>query len=197
MPDAIKLPPKTARPGGRTARVSAQIHEAALDLLAEQGFGALSLQALAGRAGVNRSTLYRRWPGRAQLVLEAILARLGGEVALADTGSLHGDLTALLRGIAAFLQSRLGRALLEAATAAEFGAELAAERQAIWRRRLADVMPLFDRALARGEIPSSADSEALLGMAAGALHFRLIVAGEPLDEAWIGRIAGLVTKAAH
>jgi len=177
---------RSRRPGGRTAATQRRIVDATLALLVEGGLAACTFQAVAARAGVARATLYRRWPGRAALVGDALAARLEGAVAAPDTGSFAGDLAALLESIAAFLQSPLGRAAL--AAAAEATPEDAAGRARLWQRRLASVAPIFERAAARGELAGDCDREALLAPAVGALYFRLLVVAAPLDRDWIDRV---------
>lgn len=174
------------RPGGRTAETGRRIFDAALSLLVDGGLAACTFQAVAERAGVARATLYRRWPDRASLVADALAERLGNAIAVPDTGSLAGDLLALLSGLAAFLESPLGRAAIIAA--AESGAEAGSARSNLWSHRLAAVGPLLDRAVARGEIDAGADREALLACAVGALYFRTLIQAAPLDEDWLERI---------
>lgn len=182
------------RPGGRTAETTARIFDATLDLLMQGGTAACGFQAVAERAEVARATLYRRWPTRAALVADALAERLGSVIAVPDAGSFAADLRGLLGNLAAFLQTPLGRAAI--AAAAELEPDLAAERAGFWPARHAAVAPLFDRAVARGELPAQADREALLAGAAGALYFRLLVAAEPLDDAWLDRIVRLIAPAA-
>ena len=82
------------RPGGRSARVRAAVLRATLDELAAVGYGNLSFESVAHRAGVHKTTLYRHWPGREALVREALLARSEVTVPIPDTGSLGADLIA-------------------------------------------------------------------------------------------------------
>src|SRR6266511_5046821 len=85
-------PTPARRPGGRSARVRSDAIAATLAELAERGYAALSLESIARRAGVHKTTLYRRWGTREELVLEAMLARAGEHISVPDTGSLRGDL---------------------------------------------------------------------------------------------------------
>lgn len=163
-------------------------------LLVQGGLGACAMQDVAAAAKVDRSTLYRRWPSRAALVLEAIGAQVESEIPLPDTGSLIGDLGQALGGLAAFLNSPVGWAALGAAIEGEGDPEAVALKTAWWRRRRAAIEPLFRRAMARGEIDPGLDWEALLASLAGTLYFRRIVAGEPIDRAWIARILAAVIE---
>ena len=78
---------RARRPGGRSARVRADVIAATLAELGERGYAALSLDSVARRAGVHKTTLYRRWGTREELVLEAMLERAGEHISVPDTGS--------------------------------------------------------------------------------------------------------------
>jgi len=185
------------RPGGRTAAVGGRVGGAALALLAEGGFHACTFQAVAARAGVNRSTLYRRWRTEAALVLDAIATGVDAEIVVADTGSLAGDLRAALTRLAAFLDSSVGRASVSAALHLETDGATLGQRRRLWARRWETIAPIFERARDRGELAAGVDTEALLAAAAGALYFRVIVSAEPLDARWVRTIAALVARAAR
>jgi AcrR family transcriptional regulator len=182
------------RPGGRTAEVSTRIFDTVIANLVRGGLADCTFQTIAAEAGVDRSTLYRRWPDRSALVLDAIAARVDADIALADTGSLAGDLSYALNQLARFLRSPVGRAALAAAM--EAPPEGAAEKfqRNLWDRRWSAIEVIFQRAVARGEISSSADSEAILGAAAGAMYFRLLVTGRPADSDWIKRVVAVIVR---
>ena len=108
-------PPRARRTGGRSARVHAAVLAAAIEVLFEDGFDALSIRGVAERAGVHESSIYRHWGTKADLVLDALLSRLGQEVPTPDTGSLRGDLLAALRAVMAFLTTPLGENLVRMA----------------------------------------------------------------------------------
>jgi len=144
---------------------------------------------------VDRSTLYRRWPSRSALVLDAIAARVDADIRLIDTGSLVGDLTHALGMLARFLRSPVGRAALGATIEApsEVGDRFQSE---LWDRRWVAISELFQRAIERKELPPSADCEAMLGAAAGAMYFRTLVTGRAVDPQWIGRVVAVVLRRA-
>lgn len=182
------------RPGGRTAATSDRVFAAALDLIASGGLQACSVQAVAEAAQVNRSTLYRRWPTRAALVLEAVAACVHQAVVIPDTGDLHQDLVTALLRLAHFLSSPVGRAAFLAAIevqADETGQSLHAE---LWRARRSALAPMFSRAVSRGELAPDVDIDVLLATTAGAVYFQLFVVGEPIDETWARSIASTVVS---
>ena len=176
---------KGRRPGGRTADTGRRVFDAALALLVEGGMTACTFQTVAQRSGVSRTTLYRRWPDRAALVLDALADRVEHDIVAPDTGSLAGDLRSLLRQVAAFLATPLGRAALVAAAESDSPEEM---RSDFWTLRMATMAPLFARARRRGELSQTDDAEAILASTVGAVYFRLLVGGRPADDDWIVRI---------
>ena len=150
--DRIRKPPKR-RPGGRSARVRAAAIEATLGELAEGGYSALSLDRVARRAGVHKTTLYRRWGTREELVLEAMLERAGEHITVPDTGSLRQDLLGLARTAAANASSPEVAAMARAvAASAPHDSTLAAANRRFWAERLALDGAIVKRAIERGEV---------------------------------------------
>lgn len=176
------------RPGGRTLEHSQRIFECVLKILSTEGYAALSFQTVAEMAEVSRSTLYRRWPTRADMVLDTIAESIFGGIKVADTGSLEGDMKATLTRMAAVLNSPAGHGALAAVAEIDRGADFAAQRRALWDRRFADFAPLFARARERKEIGKAFDAEAALAMIAGSLYYRVLVMGRDIEKAWIARV---------
>src|SRR5437763_13217921 len=108
------------RRGGRTADVTARVRRAIFDLIMEGGLEACTFAAVAQRAGVQRSTLYRRFPDRWDAIIDAVMARAAADVMPNLTGSFAGDLRSVLRKLVETLESPFGPALL--AIAAELRA---------------------------------------------------------------------------
>ena len=190
MPSDTSPAPRRTRPGGRTERHTQAIYDAVLRLLEQSGYAALTFNDVAEAAGVNRSTLYRRWSGRAELVLDAIGVSLTERIVAPDAGSLREDMRGTLRQIGAYISTPLGTAALTASIEIGAGAG-AGDRLERWRTRLSAFDVMFDRALARGEIAADLDRAAAFALAAGAVHFRLIFTGEAIDEAWVERVVAL------
>jgi len=184
-----KLPVR--RPGGRTAEVSNRIFDTVLAILVRGGLADCNFQTIAEEAAVDRSTLYRRWPSRSALVLDAIAARVDADIRLVDTGSLTGDLAHALAMLARFLRSPVGRAALGATIEAPTGVADRFQSE-LWDRRWVAINELFRRAIARKELPPTADCEAILGAAAGAMYFRTLVTGRAVDPEWIRRVVAVI-----
>ena len=103
------------RPGGRTAEVTQRVHDAIIALLIEGGVQACTFSAVADRAGVERSTLYRRFPDRWEAIIDALMARAGAEVMPQLSDNFADDLRSVLRRLRDALKSPLGPALLAVA----------------------------------------------------------------------------------
>lgn len=141
------------RPGGRTARVRAQVLDAVRAELAENGHEGLTVEGVAARAGVHRTTVYRRWRDVGGLLVDVIDAAGETDWQPPDTGSLRGDLTALNREIQESLVVRPSFAV--ALMAASFHSERAARAQTrLWADRYAQCEILVERAVERGELPA-------------------------------------------
>ncbi|MDT0269061.1 TetR/AcrR family transcriptional regulator [Streptomyces sp. DSM 44915] len=171
-------PPDTTtgrRPGGRTARVRAQVLDAVRAELAEGGHEGLTMEGVATRSGVHRATVYRRWRDVGGLLADLIDA--AGEIDWQppDTGSLRGDLTALNREIQESLVVRPSFAI--ALMAASFHSEQAARAQTrLWADRYAQCEILVERASARGELPAHhTDARRLLIAATAPLYHQLVL----------------------
>ena len=158
-------------------------------LLVEGGIDALTFQNVAERAGVSRATMYRRWPTPAHLAAEVIRTTASDAIEIVDTGTFTGDLRSIMRSIGAFLATPIGRAAviagvqIDSPEAAELGG---------WDERWVDVVPVFDRAIERGELASDVDAPTLFSALAGPLYFRVIVMRRPVDDDWIERVLATV-----
>jgi AcrR family transcriptional regulator len=154
---------------------------ATLAVVAEQGYTSLALTEVAKRAGVSTATLYRRWPSKAPLVLDA-LRTLILTIALPDTGDTQQDLTVFLTERIDTLSSPLLAQLIPALTAEaqrdRAFAEMFWSLQAPVRQQ---AYSLFDRGIARGDLPVTLDRDLALDLLLGPITFRLFVGGAPLD----------------
>jgi AcrR family transcriptional regulator len=150
------------------------------ELLAK-GFDGFAVGEVARAAGVQKTSIYRRYKTREALILEAIVETADEGIPFPDSGTLAGDLTLLLERISAFLSSPMGQAF--AAVALRRGdEELARAQSAFWESRDVRWNELLDRAAARGELPPKTDRRLLLAMLMGPLWYRLFVSRESLDK---------------
>jgi AcrR family transcriptional regulator len=174
------------RPGGRTAEVTHRVHEAIVELLIEGGVQACSMSAVADRAGIERSTLYRRFPDRWEAIIDALMARAAADV-LPDLGaSFADDLRSVLRKLRDTLNSPLGPAVLAVAVELQGGAH--DYPRAYFDQRMKQLDPMFDAAIERGELAADVDRDTLFAFAAGPVYFRTFIAGRPVDDVFIDGI---------
>ena len=168
----------------RVERTRAVVLEATAALLAEDGFERITVEAIADRSGVARSTIYRNWPTTADLLVEAF-AVLVDKQPPPDLGSLRADLEALGRELAAGLSSAAwGRALPSLISGAAHDPELARAQQAFSRERRLEIGEVFRRAADRGEIAAPTDPGEAAEAFAAAFFFRALMTGQPLDDAF-------------
>lgn len=180
------------RPGGRTAEVTNRVHDAILQLLVEGGVQACTFSAVAERAGIERSTLYRRFPDRWEAIIDALMDFAAKDV-LPDVGdSFRGDLRSILRKLRSALDSALGPAVL--AVGIELQTNSNDYPRAYFDRRMEQLDPLFDAAIARGELSPDVDREAIFSMAAGPLYFRKFIAARPLSDAFIDHVVDNICR---
>ncbi|RKT54758.1 TetR/AcrR family transcriptional regulator [Saccharothrix australiensis] len=174
--------PAARRPGGRTARVRAQVLDATVRLVARYGFAGFRYEQVAELAGVHRMTVYRNWPDREKLVAAA-LTRFGEqEVPVPDSGELRRDLVDMLLGLAAGLESTTGRALFQVVQGARENEEVRRTVEQVFQRRADLFGQRVDRAVERGELPP-VDRRLLGDLLSGPVHLR------------VGRDLGPVTRA--
>jgi AcrR family transcriptional regulator len=167
---------------GRSELARQAVLEAADDLLVERGFAALTVEGIAARAGVAKQTIYRWWPSKTAVLLDALGDDLAQELTPPDTGDLALDLRTHLRGLATFLTradaGAVYRALIgEAQHDADLARRLREGHLAAQRAR--DRLPL-ERAVARGELPAGLDLDLVVDRLVGPVHHRVLVAGAPV-----------------
>jgi AcrR family transcriptional regulator len=178
-------PPTERAPSGRDVAIC----DATLALLVEVGYDRMSMDAVAARAHASKATIYRRWPGKQELVLEAVRSRGPGLVVPEDTGSLRGDLVATytnaVHGTAAEDVELIAGVLRAMRSAPELADCV---RSQMVESKCAVSKVIVDRAIARGELAAGSDP-LLLHEVAGALWFhRILVVGAPVDDAFIAHV---------
>lgn len=174
------------RPGGRTAETSDRILAAVVELLVERGAEECTFTNVAEKAGVERSTLYRRYANRWAMISEALFAHHQIDFAIETTGDFRSDMTAHLRKIAASLDSPPGRAMVVAAAIARV--DRVPEGGRYWANRRQQLQPLIDAAVASGQIRAGIDPDELFAASDGPLFFRMLIANKPIDEPFIAGV---------
>ena len=178
-------PPRRGRP--RSEKAHQAILAAAADLLLERGLAAVSMDAIAERAGVSKATIYRWWHSKETLALDALYHEWSDVPAPADSGSLRADLLSVMLPWARLAVSRpygrvMAALLTEAASSPEFAREYHA-RFIAPRREGARV--IIRRAVARGEIPPETNVEVALDLLYGPVYHRLLHGHAPVDDEFV------------
>jgi AcrR family transcriptional regulator len=186
-----------ARPGGRTARTRAAVLDATVAELAARGYEALTVEQVATRAGVHKTTLYRRWGGKRGLVAEAVEAFAAGAVEVPDTGSVDEDLRRWARSIVAMLTARDSGAVVRALLSTGDTPETRDLRRRFYRTRSALVVPIVERAVQRGELPPGTDAAEVIKQVGAPLYYRFLVIEEPLSPAAADLAAAAALAAAR
>ena len=161
--------PAVERPGGRTARVRKRILDATVTLVAGHGVAGLRYEDVAELAGVHKTSVYRNWPDRDELISEALVQLAQDEAPLPDTGDLREDLVVFLTALATSLSTPTGRALV---TAMQTAGDRTGVRQTVRtyvERRVAVVERRIEHAVAQGELPPI-DAYFLAELLSGPVH---------------------------
>jgi AcrR family transcriptional regulator len=178
--------PLRGRPRSEKARQA--ILDATSELLLDRGLAAVSVDTVAERAGVSKATIYRWWPTKESLALDALYTEWAAtRPSPRDTGSLRGDLLSLLRPWARLASSRpYGRVIAALLTAAQTDPAFAAEyRQRVVEPRRDQARAIFRRAADRGEIAADIKVEVALDLLYGALYHRLLHGHGPLNDRFV------------
>jgi AcrR family transcriptional regulator len=191
--DVTAEAPQRGRP--RSERARQAILEAASELLLARGLSAVSMDAVAERAGVSKATIYRWWPTKETLALDALYTEwAAARPHPRDTGSLRGDLLSLLRPWARLAGSRpYGRVVAALLTEAQTDPVFAAEyRERFVEPRRQQAREIFRRAIERGEIPADTKVEVALDLLYGPLYHRLLHGHAPLNDRFVREVIDMV-----
>jgi AcrR family transcriptional regulator len=188
---AVSATDAPERPRGRPRSPIADnaIREAAVELFAERGFEGVSVEDVAARAGVSRATIYRRYPSKVDLIVEAGGCLASDDLAFPDTGDLGDDLRGLARSlIRAFKDSPVGRVMAVMVFERRRYPELDAGYRKFMSERKARTRRLLQRAVERGELPSDTDVGVMSSMLVGPIFHRLLITEEPMSEAFVDKL---------
>lgn len=184
---------------GRAADVVSRVMNATAHELGRVGYAALRIEDVAERSGVNKTTIYRRWPTKPELVVEAIKQQVTlafgsrSDRGMTDTGTLRGDLRAsLLTGIGLNpMQLGILRTVQTERSVPEIDAVTRHLRDGMQHMRIA----MVQRAIARGELPASTDPALLVDLVSAPVQ-RALLFNEPIDAAYVDRVLDVVLAGA-
>lgn len=182
------------RPGRpRDAGAYDAILDAAVEVLADQGPGKFTVDAVAARAGVGKATIYRRWPSRGALLLDTAHHRMGLQVEDIDTGSVVEDIVAALTDLGTKLRETAAGKVLPVVMAE---AQVSSEMRRILagfaadRRRLPQT--IVERGVERGELPPDTDVGLVLDVLSGTIFFRVLLTDQPVEEPQVRQVTETV-----
>ncbi|MEV1011251.1 TetR/AcrR family transcriptional regulator [Streptomyces sp. NPDC049881] len=193
MPIRSPGPPRAGRPRSEESRRA--ILAAAVSLLTEKGYAELTVEGIAQRAGCGKQTIYRWWPSKADVLMDAALTRSEMAIDVPDQGSWAADLRAFLSAtfalatrpeIGPLLRAMMGQSLTDEEFGARFRARFLPTRRDALRA-------LVERAARRGDLPPVPTPGTLLDLVFGVLWYRVIATREPLDEALVEELVTLAT----
>lgn len=177
--------------------ITAAIRNAVMNELAEVGYGRLSIEAVARRAGVGKTAIYRRWNNKLEMVLEIVSDVAGRAVPMPDTGSFAGDLELIMLIVSKALQHRIASQIIpdlmaEAARNPQIAETL---QRALRTHQTAVGDKLVGQAVARGELPGTADPELAVDLILGPLYWRLAVSRTPISDEYLAKLTEAVLAA--
>jgi AcrR family transcriptional regulator len=183
------------RPLGPHSRTERAVLKAAADLLVAKGAAAVTIEKIAARAKVAKTTVYRWWPSKIAIFMD-VFEQLAPKrlIRFPDQGSLEADLRHVLRGLLRLLRTTAaGSALAGMITEAQLDPQAAASfREAFIARGRVLGRRAFDRAKRRGELPAGFDAEVAIDMLSGAIWYRLLLGHAPLDDSYADSIVRVV-----
>jgi AcrR family transcriptional regulator len=185
--------PRTRRPGGRSERVLRQVVAATTAILAEQGVPGVTVEAVAQRAGVNPSTIYRRWRSPQLLMLAAFQEELSVSVnPPEDTGTFRGDLKAFLMRVSDYVQTEQGSALVQAIFVRP---QVHGETfRQYFEHRFTILGEVVGRAQRRGELPEDLEARKIIEVPVAAILFRVVVQQESVSPHYIDWLTDFTLK---
>jgi len=178
---------KIGRP--RDQQIDHAILEAAVDLVLAKGFRALSMDAIAARAEVGRMTIYRRWPNKASVVMDAFVARVDPNTLFLPAATYLDSIRLQMRTMAKAFRGKDGALIRALLAEAQFDSELAATLRERWtmpRRRMA--IAFFEEGIRKGLLRRDADPNAVIDLLYAPIYYRLQMGTGPLSDAYIDEI---------
>jgi AcrR family transcriptional regulator len=176
----------------RGERVRARILDTAIELVFELGFRAVSVEAIAARIGIAKTTIYRRWPNKAAVVMDAFMERVGLETLFPPAKTVMDRVRAQMRAMAKAFRGKDGALVRSLLAEAQFDPELAKEFRERWtlpRRKMA--AEVFREAIRGGELRPGVEPEDVIDMLYAPLYYRLQMGTGPLSDAYIDGIFDL------
>jgi AcrR family transcriptional regulator len=185
---------ETKHPGRPRCPVTHQnILKAARELVEEIGFACLTIEGIAARAGVGKTTIYRRWPNKASIVLDAFFEEVSLQTSFPDTGNVREDFRRHLRTFVKELNGPLGCKISMLLANGQFDEEMAEAFRVRWiEPRRDEARLVIQRGIERGEIRQEVDPDVLVDLLYGPVYFRLLGEHAPLSQSFADALVDLV-----
>ncbi len=197
----VSSPPpvqRTPRLGGRSARVREAVLSAAFAELGEKGYDGFSVEAVARRSGVHKTTVYRRWPTRDALVVDALDSRGDCPSPIPVTGMLRVDLRAYAEDVFAKLSSPHGKAMLKSlVSAVDQSPDILEKVESFWRERLDAGAAVIARGIERGELPPATDADLVIESLLAPIYVRVLLSGHSVTVDFLERLIDLLLEGAE
>jgi AcrR family transcriptional regulator len=188
---AAKNDPQSRPPGRpRSERAHRAILQAANELLENEGFAAVTVEAIAERAGVSKATIYRWWPNRAAVVMDGFLSIVSSEVPFPHTGHAREDIRIHMRRLAEAFSGNLGRTVAALIAEGQADPELAEALRSRWLSvRRTEAREILELGIERSELREDLDPEVAVDVLYGPIYYRMLVGHAPLDEDFADTLA--------
>jgi AcrR family transcriptional regulator len=180
------------RPPGRprSERARRAILQAANELLEREGFAAMTVEAIAERAGVSKATVYRWWPNKAAVVMDGFLSTVSSEVPFLHTGCAREDIRLHMRRLIEAFGGRMGRTVAALIAEGQADPELAEALRSRWLSvRRAEAREILEGGITRGELREDLDPEVVVDSLYGPIYYRLLVGHAPLEKDFADALA--------
>lgn len=179
----------------RSKEVHQAILQAAFDLVLRDGFRAVSVESIAATAGVSKATIYRRWPNKAAIVMDAFTLKVGSGSLFPPSASAAESIRLQMRAMAKSFRGDAGALVRSLLAEAQFDPELAKAFRQRWtmpRRKLG--VGVVQRAIQQGEMPPDVNAEDVIDILYGPIYYRLQMGTGPLSDAYVEGIFRRVMK---
>jgi AcrR family transcriptional regulator len=188
---AAKNDPQARSPGRpRSERAHRAILQAANDLLESEEFAAVTVEAIAERAGVSKATVYRWWPNRAAVVMDGFLSIVSSQVPFPHTGRAREDIRIHMRRLAEAFSGKIGSTVAALIAEGQSNPELAEALRSRWLSvRREEAREILELGIERGELRDDIDPEVAVDVLYGPIYYRLLVGHAPLDNDFADALA--------
>jgi AcrR family transcriptional regulator len=181
---SAKDDPQSRPPGRpRSERAHRAILQAANELLESEGFAAVTVEAIAERAGVSKATIYRWWPNKAAVVMDGFLSMVSAEVPFPHTGHAREDIRLHMRRLAEAFGGKMGRTVAALIAEGQADPELAEALRSRWLSvRRTEAKEILELGIERGELREDLDPDVAVDVLYGPIYYRMLVGHGPLDK---------------